>query len=74
MPDNRLTHREKILKANLVIQFQMLDCESPEEVERLRRTLRPVPPPESDAVHIGKILPGVLRDIKQRMEQHREGK
>jgi hypothetical protein len=56
-----------------VSQIKMLEA-SPAECQRFRSTLIPVPPLESDAVHISKILPGVLRDIKQRTEQHRGDK
>jgi hypothetical protein len=63
--------RNIALHANLKIQFKMLDASSAER-QRLRKTLMPVPSPKSDAVHIGDILPGVLGDIRQRMEEARK--
>jgi hypothetical protein len=63
-----MAYRNIALHANLKIQFKMLDA-SPAECQRLRSTLIPVPPLESDAVRIGKIMPGVLATIERRMKR-----
>jgi hypothetical protein len=65
-----MNRQERVFEITRHINVLMLDSSSADEIEHLRKFLRLISPllHKDEPQHNGKIMPGVLRNIKQCME------